>query len=366
MKKVQINSPAGNLKCLKAAVDNGADSVYFGFRSASNLRNFQGINFTFNDAKQGVEYAHERGTRVFITINSYPQAQELKDCFKAVDDAYSLGADEIIISDLAVLDYAKNKFPDLAIHLSVQAGVSNLETIKFYEEQFRIKAVCLPRVLTTEEISEIASLTEVKIEVFAMGSLCINYEGKCFLSPYVTGESTNTIGTCSTPKFLTFEDRACRQAGNGNLAFKMNGITLNKYQADELPNRPQILKDGYREEDVHKQWVDDFLINRRQICKGRYFNCDVKKSDYALNSIVWLNCVGIIGNLVEAGVRAFKIEGRQRSADYVGKATRIFRKAVDAYYNGSEDQDLTEEWKTELNTLFEGLEPTVNCYLKKD
>lgn len=356
--KINLHSPAGNLACLKVAVDNGADVVYLGFQSASNLRNFAGLNFSRNSAAEGIEYAHQYGKKVYLTVNSYPQVDELAVCFKAIDDAFLLGADAVIVSDLAVLEYTRRNYPNLPIHLSVQAGASNPQSIRFYQEQFGIVFVCLPRVLTIDELTEICASTDVGIEVFVMGSVCINYEGKCHFSPYITGESTNTIGTCSSPRFLTFEDEK-------TLLFRMNGIALNEYYPSELPSPPRIYQGRYQERNTQTQWVDSFLINRRQICKGRYFNEASKSFDYAFNSVVWLNTLGILDKLIEAGASAFKIEGRQRSPEYVARATRIFRQAIDAYCREPGNYRLLDEWMAELGKLFEELQPSTTCYLGK-
>ena len=111
--KIQLNAPAGDLPSLIAAVDAGADSVYIGFQSATNLRNLPGLNFSVAQAAEAVDYAHQRDSRVLVTVNTLPMDHQLEDCFGAVDNAAEVGADAVIVADLAVLDYTRNKYPDL-------------------------------------------------------------------------------------------------------------------------------------------------------------------------------------------------------------------------------------------------------------
>lgn len=358
IRRVKIHAPAGDFASLKAAVEAGADVVYFGFNTASNLRNFKGLNFSYSEAKEAIAFAQERGTKVHIAVNNYPQANELGDCRSAIDHAAQMRADAVILSDLAILSYARNKYPEMQINISCQAGVSNLESLEFYRREFGVSHFILPRVVTLEEITKLASSTPATIEIFALGSLCINYEGKCYLSPYITGESTNTIGTCSTPKFLTFED-------NGTLTFKMNGITLNQYQPEELTIFPQIYQGKYEEGDSEKQWIDNFLINRRQICKGRYYNTSLHKFDYWLNTVVYLNTLSILPQIIDAGVGALKIEGRQRSSEYVSEAVGVLKKAIDSYYADPSSFNLESKDHSRLENQFKGLESCTTCYLGK-
>jgi putative protease len=355
---VKIYAPAGNLDSMIRAVDAGADAVYAGFQSASNLRNFTGINLPINDMKKGIEYAHENGREVFITVNSYPQKGELPACLKAIDDANEIGADAVIVSDLAVLDYAHKRYPKLKLHLSVQVGASNAEAINFFKRNFDISTVVLPRVVTVDEIKDISDNTDVEIEVFAFGSLCINYEGKCFLSPYITGESTNTIGTCSTPKYLKFRQ------DNGKLSFEMNGIMMNEYEGDELKLMPKIEDGEYRKEESETQWADNFLINRRQICKGRFIDSVTGKKSYALQSTVYLNTIDILDKLIAAGIGSIKIEGRQRNDEYVASSVAIFKAVLDGYRRTGR-VSVSDDDREKLNSLFTGIDPSHTCYLSK-
>lgn len=167
---IDLRVPAGTLASLKIAVESGADSVYTGFRTATNARNFPGLNLNYEEMKEGINYAHERGKKVYVTVNVYPQSN-LENSFKAVDMAREAGADGVIVSDFAVLNYVKKHHPDFRIHLSVLASVCNIEAVRFYQEEFGIKCVVLPRVMNIEEIAELCRNTDIEVEVFAFGVL---------------------------------------------------------------------------------------------------------------------------------------------------------------------------------------------------
>ncbi len=319
--KIKLHVPAGNLECLKTAADCGADTVYFGFDTVSNLRNFKGINFSYSDARWGIDYLHKLGKKALVTVNSYPQKQELPVCCEAIDRAYAMQADGVILSDPALLEYSKGKYPELSIALSVQAGACHHESINFFADEFGVDRVILPRVLTLEEIGHIKANTNVPLEVFGFGSLCINYEGKCHLSSYITGESTNTIGTCSTPKFLSFHQ------GERVIA-RINGKAINSFSYPDI-SRDAHLSGGLPEEEL-TQWGNHFLINRRQLCKARYSLNGAQ--NFQLNDFVYLNTLSILPELVRSGISALKIEGRQRNTSYIEDITTIFRKAIDNYH----------------------------------
>jgi len=334
MKKVEICAPAGNLPSLKAAVDNGADAVYMGFSGDTNLRNFPALNFTEDEVHKAIQYAHNKEKKVFITVNSYPQEKELPLAYEAVDKAYSLGADAVIASDMAVLSYIQGRYPEKRVHLSVQASASNAEAIEFYRRHFGIKRVVLPRVLTIDEIRALRTETNVEIEVFALGLLCINSEGQCFLSSYITSESINTYGACSHPKFIDFVEE-----DEGEFKILSNGVVLNKYSPMEEVAYPTP-------------------------CKGRYYNKATGQLYNAIQDPESLNVLEILPEIIQAGVDSIKIEGRQRSRTYVEQVVRVFREAVDNYYESGSCR-VSPSKEQHLQSLFEGLAPTYGCYKGK-
>jgi len=333
-KKAEVIAPAGNLPSLKAAVDAGADAVYLGFRDATNARNFEGLNFSDKDLADGVELIRKKGKKFFVAINTFPQLDDYVIWQSAVDRAVGLGADAIIIANLGILRYAREKYPDINIHLSTQASASNYESINFYARYFGVRRVVLPRVLTIDEIKALKEHTDVEIEVFALGGLCINIEGRCYLSSYVTGASTNTEGACSPSRFVRF-----KSGENGSMSISLNNVLLNKLSAEESSPYPTC-------------------------CKARYLMPDGTAA-YALEEPESLNVLEIIPSLIEAGVSAFKIEGRQRTRAYVGAMTGLLREALDSYYEAPAAYNVRAEWKKKTLSSFEGSKETVGSYLVK-
>ena len=336
MRKIEICAPAGNLPSLKAAVDNGADAVYMGYSGDTNLRNFPALNFTEDEVSKAIQYAHSKGSKVYITVNAYPQEKELPLAYNVVDRAYDSGADAVIASDIAVLSYVKDKYPEKRLHLSVQASASNAQAIEFCRKHFGIKRVVLPRVLTVDEIAALRSQTSVELEIFAMGLLCINSEGQCFLSSYLTSESINTYGACSHPKFINFEE----DEDEGVMKILSGSVLLNKCSSMEEMAYPTP-------------------------CKGRYYNSATGELNYSIQDPESLNVLEILPEIIRTGIASIKIEGRQRSRIYVEKVVRAFREAVDKYYDEGDSRTDSRAERQDLQSLFEGLAPSVGCYKGK-
>ena len=180
--RMKLVCPAGTPPALQAAVDNGADDVYLGFKDETNARNFAGLNFDDRSLREGIDYAHRNGTQVLVALNTYPQPASWRKWQAAVDRAADLGVDAIIVADAGLLAYAAKTHPSLRLHLSVQGSATSHEAIAFYHEQFGIKRAVLPRVLSVEQAEKVVSRTPVEIEVFGFGSLSIMVEGRCALS----------------------------------------------------------------------------------------------------------------------------------------------------------------------------------------
>jgi len=332
-RNVELICPAGNLPSLRAAIDNGADVVYTGFSDSTNARNFEGLNFTQEELSDGIAYAHKEGKKVYLAVNTFPQLENYKEWYGSVDRAVDLGADAIILANLGILRYAREKYPDVAIHLSVQASASNYESINFYREAFNVKRVVLPRVLTVEEMKALKNNTDVEIEVFALGGLCINIEGRCYLSSFVTGASTNTEGACSPARFVRFVNE------EDHMKISLNDVVLNDLGPGETSPYPTC-------------------------CKARYITEEGNYS-YAMEEPESLNILEILPRVISAGVDALKIEGRQRTKAYVGAMTRVLREAVDSYRNDPDNYTVRKEWLEETNASFEGSKPTFGCYVEK-
>lgn len=329
MNKVEILAPAGNLPSLKAAVEGGADAVYLGFRNATNARNFEGLNFSESEAAQGIDHAHRHGVKVNIVLNTCPRVTDGGIWYRTVDLAASLGADAIILANIALLEYCHRRHPQLPIHLSVQASASNHEAINFYRRHFGITRVVLPRVLTLPEIRHLKANTDVELEVFAFGGLCVMTEGRCSLSSYVTGVSPNIEGVCSPARAVRFENRG------DNLQTRLGGVLIAEYAAGEDAAYPTI-------------------------CKGRYEAND--KVYHVMEEPGSLNILEMLPEVLEAGVVSLKIEGRQRTKSYVGTVTRVLRQAVDSYYENPAGFRPKGKWLRVLNATSEGATHTLGTY----
>jgi collagenase-like PrtC family protease len=332
MKKIELICPAGSFPALRAAVDNGADAVYMGFRDATNARNFPGLNFDERTARQGIDYAHARGTKVLLALNTYPQPQSWPVWTAAVDKAAALGVDALILADPGLMAYATRTYPQLRLHLSVQGSATSAEAIAFYRERFNIQRVVLPRVLSLAQVKRVIANTEVEVEVFAFGSLCVMVEGRCYLSSYATGESPNTCGACSPAKSVRWEETP--QGRN----VRLNGVLIDRYQGEESAGYPVL-------------------------CKGRFLVNG--KLGYALEEPTSLSVLDILPQLIAAGVSAIKVEGRQRSPAYVGQVTRVLRQALDAAQANPEGYAPRREWVAQLDKVAEGSTHTLGA-LERD
>ena len=236
----ELVCPAGNLPALKTAVDNGADTVYMGLKDATNARNFPGLNFDMKSAQEGVAYAHARGRQVLMAINTFAQAGEVKRWHAAVDTAVLLGADAIIVADPAIMAYARERHPNLRLHMSVQGSATNYEAINLMKELFGIRRAVLPRVLTLSQVKHVIENTDVEIEVFGFGSLCVMVEGRCILSSYATGESPNMQGVCSPAKAVRWEQLPDR------MDVRLNHVLIDRYNPKEPAATPRCARAASR------------------------------------------------------------------------------------------------------------------------
>jgi putative protease len=326
---MELVCPAGNLPSLKAAVDNGADAVYIGFRDETNARHFAGLNFNNKQIAAGLEYARSRGIRVFVAINTYPQPGNIDQWRQAVDNAAEFGVDALILADMGVMDYACDKWPDLRLHLSVQGSATSHEAINFYVEQFGIQRAVLPRVLSTRQVAALIEECDVPVEVFGFGSLCVMVEGRCYLSSYVTGQGPNTFGACSPASFVQWSET------DDGMETRLNDVLIDRFAANESAGYPTI-------------------------CKGRYRVND--EIAYAIEEPTSLNVLPILPELFRIGVGAIKIEGRQRSPAYVAQVTSVFREAIDMYQQSPEGFQPEGAWLEQLSALAEGSQTTLGAY----
>ena len=329
---MELLCPAGNLPALKTAIDNGADAVYIGLKDDTNARHFAGLNFNDGKLAKAADYVHQRGKKLHVAINTFAHASGEERWKKAVDNAVAIGTDALIIADLGVLDYAANKYPNIERHVSVQASTTNLEAIKFFKNNFDVERVVLPRVLSVQQVRQLAKTSPVPLEVFAFGSLCIMAEGRCYLSSYMTGESPNTVGACSPAKYVRWQET------EQGLESRLNNVLIDRYQEGENAGYPTL-------------------------CKGRF---DVDGDVYhALEEPTSLNTLELIPELVSMGIVSVKIEGRQRSPAYVEQVAKTWRMALNRYQQSPENYQVEGSWMQTLANLSEGSQTTLGAYHRK-
>ena len=261
MSNIELLSPAGDFECLVSAVQNGANAVYFGLDKFNARVN--GRNFEDEELVKAIKYAKLRNVKTHLTLNILIKNKEFEEALKLVEFAYNSGIDAVIVQDLGLAKKIMELFPNLEVHSSTQMTIYNLDGVKEIEKLGYSRCV-LARELSIEEIKNICKNTNIEIEVFIHGALCICYSGQCLISSLIGGRSGNRgkcAGTCRLPYSL--------------------------------------LKDGQEQE-------KGYLLSSKDVCT-----------------------LDILPELIEAGVKSFKIEGRMKSKEYVGIVTSIYRKYID-------------------------------------
>ncbi|GAW94214.1 peptidase U32 family protein [Calderihabitans maritimus] len=288
MQKPELLAPAGNLEKLQMAVLYGADAVYFAGKRYG-LRAFAG-NFTREEIRKGVDFAHRHGAKAYVTVNIFAHNRDLNGLPSYLEELAEDGVDAIIISDPGVWRIVRRTVPQLPVHLSTQANTTNWSSVLFWQEQ-GIKRVVLARELSLQEIQEIRNRVELELEAFVHGAMCVSYSGRCLLSSFLTGRSANR-GECTHP---------CR--------WKYH-LVEEKRPGEYLP----VLEDER----------GTYIFNSKDLCMLEY-----------------------IPELVAAGLDSFKIEGRMKSVHYVATVVKAYRQAIDAYISNPEgyrlDPQLMEE-----------------------
>lgn len=329
---MELLCPAGNLPALKAAIDNGADAVYIGLKDDTNARHFAGLNFTEKKLQEAVNYVHRHQRKLHIAINTFAHPDGFERWQKAVDMAASLGADALILADIAMLEYATERYPHIERHVSVQASATNTQAIEFYQRNFDVARIVLPRVLSLHQVKQLAQTSPVPLEVFAFGSLCIMAEGRCYLSSYLTGESPNTVGACSPARFVRWQ-----QTPQG-MESRLNDVLIDRYSPNENAGYPTL-------------------------CKGRYFVDD--HCYHALEEPTSLNTLSLLPELMAMNIASVKIEGRQRSPAYVTEVARVWRAAIDQCKKDPQRFSTNPHWMNALGKISEGTQTTLGAYHRK-
>ncbi|TVZ41450.1 putative protease [Alteromonadaceae bacterium 2753L.S.0a.02] len=326
---MELVAPAGNYPAFKAAVAAGADTIYIGFKDETNARHFAGLNFNDRQLQKARDHAQQHHKKIYVAINTYPQPERWHKWTSAVDRAAELGARAVILADIGLLDYAAQKYPQLALHLSVQTSATNIESLRFYAENFGVKRAVLPRVLALKQVAALCENSPVDLEVFGFGSLCIMAEGRCVLSSYLTSESPNNFGACSPASYVRWEEHDSVRDS------RLNGVLIDRYQADEPASYPTL-------------------------CKGRF---RVAENTYhALEQPTSLSTLALIPELSRMGVRAIKIEGRQRSPAYVSQVVSVWRQALDRFKQQPEAFTPEANWLEILNSVSEGAQTSLGAY----
>lgn len=294
MNKPEILAPAGSLTKLKYAIMYGADAVYIG-GEAFSLR-VAAKNFTIDEIREGIDFAHERGAKVYITANIIPHNSDLDRFPDFVREVATLKADAIIVSDLGAFSIVKEVAPKLDVHISTQANNTNYASANMWHSM-GAKRVILARDLSFGEISEIRAKTseDLEIECFVHGAMCVSYSGRCLLSNYLTHRDSNR-GACSHP---------CRW----------------KYYLMEEKRPGEYMP-------VFENERGTFIFNSKDLCMIEH-----------------------IPELIEAGVTSFKIEGRVKNELYVATVVKAYRDAVDAYFKEGKDYKVDESILTELTKV---------------
>ncbi|MBE9536036.1 MAG: U32 family peptidase [Proteobacteria bacterium] len=292
MKKPELLAPAGDMEKLKIAIHFGADAVYlsgkrFGLRSAA-------ANFSIDEMRDAVAYAHERDVKIYITVNIFFHNRDLEGIEEYLCELSDIGVDAVIISDPGIIALAREVIPDMEIHLSTQANSTNWRSAAFWKSM-GISRVNMARELSLEEIKEVSSNTDIEIETFVHGAVCMAYSGRCHLSSHMTGRDAN-YGECT---------HSCRWEYS---------ITEAKRPSERF--------------DMEEDERGTYFFNSRDLCMIEH-----------------------IPELLSAGTDSLKIEGRVKGINYVAGAVRSYRLAIDSYLNDPEGYTFKEEWLDELRKL---------------
>ena len=296
-KQLEIMAPAGNFECLQAAIQGGADSVYFGVEKL-NMRSHSANNFRMEDLPEICGICREHGVKSYLTLNIVLYQEDLEDMRHTLDAAKAAGITAVIASDMAAIIYARSI--GVEVHISTQLSISNVEALRFYAQYADV--IVLARELNLHQVREISSIIEsedikgpsgrrVGIEMFAHGALCMAISGKCYLSLHEYGASANR-GACY---------QICRRG----------------YEVTDLETGNRLVVDN------------KYIMSPKDLCTIEFMD-----------------------KIIEAGVTVFKIEGRARSAEYVKRTASCYRRAADAVCEGRYTPELAASLKKELEEVF--------------
>ncbi|QGG46725.1 U32 family peptidase C-terminal domain-containing protein [Heliorestis convoluta] len=292
---VELLAPAGNLEKLTMALQYGADAIYMA-GGRFGLRAYAG-NFTTEQMEKAITLAHSQGKKAYITVNIFAHNKDLLGLDEYLREIEAIGADAIIVSDPGVFAIARRTVPNMPIHISTQANVTNVEAARFWSD-LGAERIVLARELSLQEIREIQEEVDVELEVFIHGAMCMSYSGRCLISDYLTGRKANQ-GECT---------QACRW----------------KYalQEEQRPGMYMPIEEDER---------GSYIFNARDLC-----------------------LLADIPALIESGIKSFKIEGRMKSVHYVSTVTQVYRRAIDSYYKKKAEgkaYQVDRAWWDELSKI---------------
>ncbi len=292
MKKIELLAPAGNFEKLKIAFKYGADAVYAGAKKFS-LRNLSD-NLTLEEFKEAKELSEKLNKKIYLTLNVFPYSEELDEIANFIED-YKNFVDSFIVSDPGIIDLCKNIAPNLPLHLSTQANTTNFLSVNFWRK-LGIKRINLARELSLSDLKIIRDkVRDIELEVFIHGAMCMAMSGRCLLSNFLTGRASNK-GECTHP---------CRW----------------KYYFIEETRPNEIFE-------INEDKRGIYLFNSKDLC-GIFY----------------------IPELINIGIDSLKIEGRMKSVYYVANVVRIYREAIDSYYDNPENFYVKKEWLEELSLV---------------
>ena len=293
MQKMELLAPAGNMDKLKMALLYGADAVYLGGKSFG-LRAFSD-NFSLEEMEEAVRYAHGLGKKVHVTVNIFPHNADLNGLPEYLTSLRDIHVDAVLIADPGIFSLARQIVPDLPIHISTQANVTNWASAKFWHDA-GAKRVVMAREVSLKDVKAIHDKVPVELEGFVHGAMCISYSGRCLLSNYFTENRDSNRGQCV---------QCCR--------FKYN-VVEEKRPGQYFP--------------VMEDERGTYIFNSKDLCLLPY-----------------------LPDLYDAGLCSLKIEGRMKSVHYVATVVKVYRQALDAYERDPEHFRVLPEWVEELEKI---------------
>jgi len=337
MIRPELLSPAGSLKNMRYAFAYGADAVYAGQpRYSLRVRNNE---FSLENIKIGIDEAHQLGKKFYLVNNIAPHNGKLKTFLKDISPVIDMKPDALIMSDPGLIMMVRENFPDMAIHLSVQANAVNWATVKFWHQQ-GVERVILSRELSLDEIEDIRfHCPEMELEVFVHGALCMAYSGRCLLSGYINKRDPNQ-GTCTNSCRWKYDTHQAKENETGDIIAVSPADSGNGDTQIYTPEQDIIMPE--------QKPVDDVVLLQEQGRPGEYMPAfEDEHGTYIMNSKD-LRAVEHVERLVKMGVHSLKIEGRTKSFYYCARTAQVYNQAIS---DAMADKSFNQQLNTDLEHL---------------